>query len=195
VNIEVKTLFKGIFLINLVLIILTGATSADLFVTQTISRNKFTATTIDFSERDTANNNPNSVLFDVSGLVAEGFKVEGVRIKKDGRENFKYRIIVTKTIGNDLFCQSLQLSVLQNWQIKYQGSLLDFSLDSVIKENGLDDWIFYINLANNDINLTHKVCDFDFIFRTYRNDPDKLSGFWDEEILTNHISSGVWTLQ
>lgn len=178
----------------LVMVVITGATSADLFVTQIIGKNKFSATTLDFSQRDTANNGSVSVLFNISGFVANGFKIEGVRVKKDGRENFKYRMNFVKTLGDDLLCRSLQLTVLQNWQIKYQGNLADFFLDSNIKENGLDDWIFYINLARNEIELMNKICDFNFVFKTYRLDPQKTEGFWDEEILTNHITSGVWTL-
>lgn len=194
-KIESKTLLKVIFFIILVLTVITGATSADLFVTQIIGNNKFSATTLDFSNRDTATNDSASVLFNVSGFVTSGFKVQGVRVKKDGKENFRYRMQFAKTLGSDLLCQSLQLTVLKSWQIRYQGNLSDFFLDSEIRENGFDDWIFSINLVRNEIELTNKTCDFNFVFKTYRLDPQETPGFWDEEILTNHISSGVWAMQ
>lgn len=193
-KIEPKTLFKSLFFMILVLTVITGATSADLFVTKIIGNNKFSATTLDFSNRDTATNGFTSVLFNISGFVTSGFEVKGVRMKKDGKEDFEYKINFVKSLGDDSLCQALQLTVLQNWQIKYQGNLSDFTLNSNIKENGFDDWVFYINLARNEIELTNKICDFNFVFKTFRADPQKTVGFWDEEILTNHIASGTWTM-
>lgn len=191
-KVETKTLFKAIFLIILALVAFTRATSADLFVAKIIDNNKFSATTLDFSQRDTATNNPTSTLFNVSGFTAGGFKVNGVRIKKDGKKDFNYQIKTIKTLGDDYLCDMLQLTVLQDWQIKYQGSLTGLSLNSSIKDNGLDDWVFYIKLENNEINLVNKVCDFNFVFRTFRDSPESNLGFWDEEILTNHIATTIW---
>lgn len=180
-------------MIFLVLTITTGTTSADLYDTQIISGNKFSATTLAFSHRDTANNSATSSLFNITGLIPGGFKVEGVRIHKDGKMSFKYRIKNVKTTGDDNFCGSLNLTVLKNWQTKYNGRLSDFILDADIGGNDIDDWIFYINLPNNDTVLINKTCDFNFVFRTWKNNPDETKGFFDQEILTNHITSGVWS--
>ena len=191
-TIEAKSLFKGIFLIILALVVFTGATSADLFDTEIVTDNKLTATTLDFSQRDTANENFNSQLFNITGLVSGGFQVEGVRVKKDGLLDFNYKITTVKTAGDDLFCSALELTVVQNWQIKYQGRAMDFQINSTIQPNGLDDWLFYLNLVHNEVSLTNKVCDFNFIFRSLKINEGGTSMFFDEEILLNHVSSGLW---
>jgi len=193
VKIEIKTLFKWLFLIILVLVFSTGATSADLFVTKIASGNQLKTTTLDISQRDTATNVPSSVLFNISGLIPSGFKVETVRFKKDGKMGSKYHLSTIQTSGDNQLCNALQLMALQNWQaVRYQGKLLDFVQDSVIGESGFDDWIFSLSLSNNEVSITNKVCDFNLIFSTYRNDPSDHSGFYDEEVLTNHITSGTW---
>lgn len=191
-TIEAKTVFKGVFLTILALVVFTGATSADLFDTEIVSDNRFSATTLDFSHRDTANGNSNSQLFNITGLITGGFQVEGVRVKKDGLLDFNYKVIAVKTAGDELFCQALELTVLQNWQIKYQGKLIDLQLNSTIKPNGLDDWIFYLNLTHNEVSLTNKMCDFNVIFRSLKESQGGIGVFTDEEILLNHVSSGTW---
>ena len=187
---NVRPAFKGIFILLLVLTICTGTTSADLYDTEIIQGNKFSATTLAFSHRDTANNSPTSSLFNITGILPGGFKVEGVRIQKDGNMTFKYQAKTVKTAGEDNFCGSLELTVLKDWKIKYNGKLTDFVMDSNMEEGKIDDWIFYIMLPNNDSGLINKTCDFNFVFRTYRNIPEETKGFFDQEIMTNHITSG-----
>lgn len=192
--VNLRTFFKAIFFLLLIVIIFSGVTSADIFDTEIIGNHKFSATTLDFSLVDTASNLPSSTLFNVSGLIPSGFEVIGVRTKKEGKTDFNYRIKTVKTAGSDNFCKALQLTVLQNWQIRYQGDLLPFSLDSNIKNNGLDDWIFYLVFFNNDKELINNVCDFNFVFNTYREGTPKDNGLFDEEIYFNHVSSGVWSV-
>lgn len=192
-KISAKVTFKGIFLLLLVLTITTGTTSADLYDTQIVQGNKFSATTLAFSNRDTANNSPTSTLFNITGIIPGGFKIDGVRIYKDGKMSFKYRIKTVKTAGDDIFCQSLNITVLKNWQTKYTGKLGDFVLDSDMAENDIDDWIFYINLPHNGTDVVNKTCDFNFVFRTWKNEPEESKGFFDQEFLTNHVTSSSWS--
>lgn len=191
-NFEAKSFFKGVFLLILALVLFTGVTSADLFDTEMVTGNRLTATTLDFSQRDSANGNYSSQLFNITGLIANGFQVEGVRVKKDGKLDFNYKIRVEKTAGDDLFCSALDLTVLQNWQIKYQGRLIDFQANSTIQPNGLDDWIFYLKLNYNENSLTNKICDFNLVFHSLKINEGGTSVFSDEEILANHVSSGMW---
>jgi len=194
VTIDAKGLFKGIFMIILVLTVYTGATSSDLFDTQIIGGNRFSTTTLDFSHRDTANNQPVATLFNITGMIPSGFRVEGVRVKKDGKMGFRYKVSTVKTNGVDNFCRALELTVLQDWQIKYQGNLLDFSYDSDMRDKKIDDFIYYIKLTSNDVNLVNNSCDFNFVFKTWRVSPDEQGGFSDQEILNNHITSGFWAV-
>jgi len=192
VKINVRVIFKGTFILLLILTIFTGATSADLYDTEVVQGNKFSATTLAFSHRDTANNSPTSSLFNITGIIPGGFKVEGTRIQKDGKMSFKYRVKTVKTAGDDNFCGSLKLTVLKNWEIKYNDWLPNFVMDSNMGENKIDDWIFYITLPDNSAGLINKTCDFNFVFRTWRNEPEETKGFFDQEILTNHLTSGSW---
>ena len=189
-----KVLFKGIFLIILGLTIFTGATSSDMYDTQIIEGNRFSTTTLDFSQRDTSNNQPVSTLFNLTGIIPGGFKVEGVRVKKDGKMGFRYKISTVKTAGNDNFCEALELTILQDWQIKYQGSLLDFSYNSDMRDKKTDDFIYYVKLTDNNVSLVNTSCDFNFVFKTWKVDPDEQGGFFDQEILNNHITSGFWAI-
>lgn len=179
-------LFISLFLIK------TDYTDADLVDEETVINNRFTATTLAFSQRHTANNIRLGSLFNVSGFQPEGFDLEAVRIKKDGETDFKYRIKTIKKSGDDNFCNSLNLEVLQNWQIKYQENLLNLVLDNTIPSNGRDDWVFYIGLDNDDPSLKNKTCEFDLDFKTWRNNPEEESGFWDQRLLNNIIISGNW---
>jgi hypothetical protein len=184
------TLFS-IILISFFLI-KTEKTSADLYAERVVRSNNFTATTLSFSTRHTANNAQVSFLFNSNGFQPEGFDLKAVRIKKDGKMDFKYRLKYIKKSGDDDLCNQLNLTVIQNWQQKYQGRLSLFSLDSNIPASGKQDWIFYISLDDNQDFLKNKVCEFDFYFKTWRDNPDDKKGFYAQRSLPNYISSGNW---
>ena len=192
--IEARVLFKIVFMIILALTVYTGATSSDMFDSQVIEGNRFSTTTLDFSQQDTANNQPVSVLFNVTAIIPDGFRVEGVRVKNDGKMGFKYKVKTLQTSGDESLCSALQLTVLQEWQIKYQGNLLDFSYDSDLSSQKIDDFIYYLKLTSSSDSLKNKSCDFNFVFRSWKVYPDETGGFFDQEILTNHISSGTWVV-
>lgn len=180
------TIFFGYFLIK------TNLTSADLYAQRVVKKNSLTATTLSFSTRHTANNRYLNFLFNTNDFQPQGFDLEAIRIKKDGKLSFKYRLKYQKKAGDDDLCSNLNLTVLQNWQQKYQGRLSSFSLDSVLPASGREEWIFYISLDDDNNLLKNKVCQFDFYFKTYRDDPGSKKGFYAERSLPNYISSGNW---
>lgn len=179
-------IFFGYFLIK------TNFTSADLYAQRIVKKNSLTATTLSFSTRHTANNRYLNFFFNTNEIQPEGFDLAAVRIKKDGKLSFKYRLKYIKKGGDEDLCQNLNLIVLQNWQQKYQGKLANFSLDSTLPSSGKEEWIFYLILDDNDSNLKNKVCQFDFYFKTYRDDPESKKGFYAERTLPNYVSSGSW---
>lgn len=192
VKIEAISLVKIIFIPFLVLLVFTGATDADLFDQERINNNSWQAVTLDFSQRNTANNNMISLLFNTSGLLPDGFQVKAVRVKKDGQLDFNYRISIEKTAGYDPFCNSLKIVAMKDWQKEYQGNLVSFFLDDQMSDEGKRDWIFFIGLENNDADLKNKVCDFNLIFSSWRGEPGNSQGLHDQEVLANHIVAGVW---
>ena len=180
-------LFISLFLIY------TDRTDADLVAERTVKNNKFTATTLSFSQRHTANNSHILMLFRTMGIQPDGFDVGAVRIKKDGKLNFKYHMKTVKVNGDDGFCQALNIQVMQKGVFKYQGKLVDLSLDSNVDNSNPQNWIFFISLDDDSTSLQNKNCEFNFDFKTWRNTPDQnLGGFYAQRLLHNNISSGNW---
>ena len=180
------------FFFMMSIILFSGATDADISDSEVATGNIFTATTLDITQNQTSNNLPVSSLFNVTSLIPGGFEIRTVRIKKAGKMDFNYRITASQTVGDDNFCQSLVIVLLQDWQIKYEGEIFELSLDDRINENGIDDWVVLVKLDNNNQALTEKECQFDIIFNTWKNDPYETNGFHDEEVITNRITSGNW---
>ena len=187
-----NTGLRIVFFFTMFILLFSSATDADISDSEISTGNIFTATTLDFTQNQTSNNSPISLLFNVTGLIPGGFDIKAVRTKKEGKMDFNYRITSLKTAGDDNFCQSLTLVLLQEWQIKYEGTINNLLLDDYINESGIDDWIILVKLDSNNQNLSMKECQFDFIFKTWKTDPYEINGFYDEEILTNRVTSGSW---
>ncbi len=170
----------------------THYTDADLVAERIVKTNKLSATTLSFSLQHSANFNQLGMLFNTPGFQPGGFDIRGLRIKKDGKMNFKYRLKTIKKSGDDDFCAALDLQVIQNWQVKYQGRLLDLNLSATIPSVGSDHWIVYLSLDSNQVQLKNKTCDFDLDFKTWRTAPEEKTGFWAQRIINSSISSGYW---
>ncbi len=177
-------IFLGYFLIN------TSNTSADLFDEDIVHSNKIKATTLDLSQRNTANNNKTSSLFSIYDMKPGGFDVRAVRIKKDGKMNFKYRFKTDITPGNNL-CDNLDAEVWKGRDVVYNGPLKELRLDQTINQQ--DNWIIFLELNKDSADLKNKTCNFNFVFKTWvNNDPDLKKGFWDEEKLNNNVTTENW---
>lgn len=189
-----KTKIIFIFLLFLANFLLrTKTTSADIFAERLIRNNVLSASTLSFSERHTANNNEISSLFNTNGIQPSGFDVKAVRLKKEGKLDFKYHLKTVKTGGDEAACQSLSLQVLLKGQEKYRGPLMLLSFDSSLKDIERDDLVFFISLEEGHTSIINKLCDFDFVINTYRNSPDESPiGFYAKKHLTNSISLGAW---
>lgn len=177
-----KSLPKIAVLFIALLLYFTEATDADLVDKTVISGNTYKATTLDFSNRSTVSNGQKGFLFNTNGLVSGGFDVQSVRIKKDGELNFKYSVAVYNTSGNSDLCSALVIKVFKDWDVIYNGSLLDLRLDQEIGEGGVDDYIFVVALDSASLELSNKQCNFDIKFVTQSE-----GVFSDEEILQNQV--------
>ena len=181
-----------VFFFTVIILLTTGATDADISDSEVATGNIFTATTLDFNQNQTSNNQPMTQLLNTSGLIPGGFDVRSFRIKKEGKMDFHYRMTGIKTAGDDGFCQTLTIFLVQDWEIKFQGILSNLLLDDLINESGTDDWIILVKLDSSNQALVLKECQFDIKISTWKADPSETNGFYDEEILNNRVSSGSW---
>lgn len=178
------TLLIGLFLIN------TSYTDADLFAQRTVNQNRFSMSTLSFLSRNTATNQDQSRLFDINGIVPGGFAVDSFRIKNDGKLNFNYRLKGSMVGGDNLFCQSLQLVLIRD-KNQVQSSLVDLVYDSSIGTNESQDWVVYVKFDNHDLVLRNKICQFDLVLRSWRNDPNSTGGIFAQKQLSSFISSTI----
>lgn len=181
---------RFLFAFIVILTLFTDTTSADISDEETISDNIFRATTLDFSNRSTINSTPSVILFRTTGLIAGGFDVASVRVKKDGRINFPYHLSVQAPPDSPL-CQSLELKVIKDNKFIYQDKLVGLDLDQSLSDQ-TDDYIFILSLPSDTNSLSNQTCQFDFVFVSSRSGQSTPAGFSDEERVTNFISTGSW---
>ncbi len=177
---------KLLLLLIGVSLISTRYTSADLSDVEKIRDNYLRATTLNFSNRQTANELQTSELFNISGLIANGFEVESVRIKQEGELKFTYQIEAADFSGSEDLCQALQVKVFDDWSQVYAGSLTELNLESAVSDPGYDDLVFVLSLADA-AGLDNKSCNFNVKINTVSVD----HGFSDEEVLQNQVSTAA----
>ncbi len=183
----VSVMLMGVFLVN------TGATDADIFAERNVRSNKFSATVMNFFAKSTINNSATSDLYKTVGILPGGYDFSAVKIKRDGNANLKYHFKVVKTNGDETLCNNLNLQILKrDLTTVSSGGLMNSSVDSQITSDNPEDWIFLLSLDQNDSALAGKVCQFDFDFKTYRNNPSEQGGIFAQRTIANMVSSGSW---
>lgn len=186
-SVLISLILLGVFLIN------TQYTDADIFAERSVTKNKFSAKTLNFFARNTVNNSATNYLYKTLDILPGGYDLAAVKIKRDGNVNFKYHLKVTKTNGEDELCNNLNLQVLKrNFTQIFSDKLINLAIDSQINNDNPEDWIFFLSFDQNDIALKNKICEFNFDFKTYRNDPNEQGGIFAQRIITNIVSSGNW---
>ena len=161
------------------------STSADLSDKESSVGNTMRATTLAFSTRNSFNEGIISQSFSTYGLVANGFDLRAIRIKKEGELTTPYNLSAQKTSGDDSVCSALKISVMQNNQFIYRGDMASLNLNSNINDNP-DDWIIFIALSDYNDSLKNKMCNFNFNFTSHLN--GKENGFSDFHFIANNIT-------
>ena len=176
----------------MVLLATARFTDADFLDREDLLNNVFQALTLDFSNLDTANLNEKSLLFNIYGLQPTGFALESVRIKQQAELGFTYQTTVEQTLGNPALCQALQLRVMRDWQVLYEGSLLSFSYSStLISDNEWQDLVFVLSLPDQaPLDLANQNCGFNIYVTTLSGEDG--SPFSDQEVLTSQVQTGSW---
>lgn len=191
-NIRIKSSF--VFLMTLgVFLISTQYTDADIFAERNIKKNKFSVTVLNFYARTTFNNTEVDYLYKTAGMLPGGYDLGAVKIKRDGSVQFKYSLKTVKNNGDDILCNSLNIQVLKkNLMQIFSGKLMNLSINSEIIDDNPEDWIFLISMDQSDDSLRNKICEFNFNFKTYRDNPNEKGGIFAQRIIGNMVSSGGW---
>ncbi len=185
--------FSWFFLLLYIFLLNSQFTDADIFAERIVEQNTLRAITLDFSTRETFSHNLNTKLFNSFGFLPNGFDVASILIKNDSISSFKYHLKAEKMSGHDELCDNLELKIFdRNFKNIYQGKLLNLSLNSEIKENDNQAYIFFISLNRDDSIIQSKICEFNFDFKTYRQNINEEGGIFAQRKLNNVITSGSW---
>ncbi len=176
-----------------VFLITTQYTDADLSAERIVSQNKLVSIVINLFSQNTASNIPLTNLFRTTSLRPGGFDLGSIRIQNDGRSTIKYAFKTVKVNGDEVFCRGLKLRALhRDFSTKFDGSLLDFTFSSTVVDKTPEDLIFVISLDDNAAQFKNKLCEFNFVVRSYRNSPNETGGGFAERKINNIVSSGSW---
>jgi len=184
-----KTWIKLFVLLFGIFMVTTKVTDADLLDMESIVDNYFRSTTLDFSNRQTANNYQLSTLFNVVGMIPGGFQVESLRVNNDGEMDIDYQITSLFNLGDNNLCEVLDVKVMNDFKVIYDGKLKDLTLSSRTQSEVHDDLVLFLYLNSSDTALTNKTCNFNVVIQSVVEN----TGFVDEEIIQNQVSSGTWT--
>jgi hypothetical protein len=183
-------MLRFLFLIFIFSLILINPTNADFVDKKTVKNNKFSATTLNFSQLKTTDNSDAENLFNINGILPGGYQVNTLRVKNQGETNLNYSLTFEKISGDDNFCRQLEINLIKDGQSKYQGNLVDLNLDNILdKDQNFSDWLVYLKLKDNYLSSKSEVCDFYLNINGFSNNQNQTSGFKYKRIILNHISS------
>lgn len=158
-----------------------------------VRNNNFTTISLDFFTKASYNSNQLTNLFHTLGIQPGGFDLGAVKLNASAGDGFKYHAKTVVVNGDPLFCESLKVEVYdRKFNEKFSGRLVDFSLDSQVEKGETKDFIFLVSLDNNQESIKNKICEFNFDFKTYRDNPGEEGGIFAQRKVENIISSGNW---
>ena len=175
-----------IFFLGFLSLTFTKVTAADMSTTKTVAQNEWSVTTLAISSRDTASDQSTNVLFNISGLKPSGYQVRSVRVQNDGAMNTNYILSAEVTGGDKALCDNLEIKILKDWQVKYDGNLINLGISGQVVSLLNEDWVMVVGLNNKDKNLIDKTCIFNLWFKTNTN------GLSDKKKVESTVSSGTW---
>lgn len=173
----------------LITLFFSGSTDADLYVNKSVPSNVWAATTLDFSNNDTTNNQETHSLFNISGMLPGGFQVKSVRIKNQGKMKFSYWITSNYQSGDKVLFDNLKIRLMKNWLVIYEGLLNSVNLEIANQVVDGEDWIVVLSLDNKDESVLLKEVNFDLVVKS--NNVEK-KGFYVEQRLVNNVTTGLW---
>lgn len=161
---------------------------------ETSTGNTYSAGTLDFSLSSPQNNfgpRPEVALDMMPGDSA----TREIIVRNEGSLDLQYHGRTEKILGDDDFCNGLQLIAKLNGEINYDGGLMDFnSLGLPLSFGSEDNW-FFIAYLPYESNFVNKVCQFKFVFEAWQDNIISYGdgGFDDTEEISSKLAS--WGLR
>lgn len=174
--------------LNWVGISAVGSTVAMFSDGETSHENAFVGGKIDFSlEAGEWEDSDRAV-----NMVPGESVVRSVTLHGDGSIPFQYIAHAVKLVGDDAFCDALELTASRDGLEIYNGSLFGLNVTPplVIGGDGDDDWIFSAKLPDDSPGFEEAECEFNFVFDGWQEGfADGSTGFSDEETLDNILET------
>ncbi len=143
-------------------------------------QNVFSASTLDFSWDSPVDFSPEVTPTTTASRT--------VNVQNDGILGFQYTIQTANATGS--LCGDLDLTADLDGSTVGTWSLTSFNYNAG-QFVAPEDWQFTATLTSDGPALENETCDFDFVF-----DGAQIggAGFYDQEIISNTITSGQWTV-
>jgi len=170
----------------------TKTTDADLFDSFTISNNIMTATTLDLSINDTATNRPQLFLFNINGLVPDGYQFSAVKLTNLGQVPQNVNLAIRPLANQNSLCTDLSLKIMNlGLERLYSGDLTQASVNTSISPEEQADLVMMLASKQTSLDPNKNICNFDIIFEG-RNQKNTSGGFFDEEIIQNYVQTSIY---
>ncbi|OHA09909.1 MAG: hypothetical protein A3A44_01585 [Candidatus Sungbacteria bacterium RIFCSPLOWO2_01_FULL_60_25] len=111
-----------------------------------------------------------------------------VSIFDNGTIGFQYTASLTKTAGDDAFCNALELEARQDGVARYIGPLMDFLAGPFVFA-APENWLFNVTLPAGVPDVAGMSCEFKFVFNGWQEGFAAPSGFHDEEEVENILEA------
>ena len=166
---------------------------------ETSENNSMETSTLDMEMRSpTEDFSPNVDLY-LEDTAERTIEIENVR-----ELGFLYSLEITGITGDTEFCEDLELEVYRDSTKLFNGTLGHFFLNLGGSDNyyflentdGTHEYLFSITIPDNDDpDLSDKSCDFDIEAVAWMENLGPYTGFWDEEVLSNSVSTSDWLME
>lgn len=133
-------------------------------------------------------------LIDLSGdfspeVTPDGVSTRDISVENNGSLDFQYTIKTGNAEGD--LCDNISLAVKRDGLlVPYIANLKDFNYNANQFFNP-DSWQFIATMTSDNPGLENQTCTFDIIFDGIQMDG---SGFTDQEVISNTIISGEWSI-
>ncbi len=178
-------IYKAIVFLSLLSLYYQPRTDADLIDQVTLPTNKWQASTLNLTQQNTIDGDSIIQYFHITRLQAQGFAVASFRLSNQGDSHPQYSINY-HPISGDL-CPYLQVKMLYQDKIVYQGPLEKLRLDQQIIDSSSSDWITIASLDSYPDLLSTYDCSFRFDISS--KSTNSSGNFTDSESLVSYISA------
>lgn len=177
----------------LFLLPVSEVTNANYLDTENSNGNLFSAASLDFSLRDSADGELSAPLFNIPDLSPEDSETKTIILRNDGSLDFRYSVGVEREASDEILCENLVVEVSKNEILQYSGDLLGLSINPAgVFESEENIWDYKLSLYDSSILYQGKECNFSFKFFGWQLDSDGSWGLTDTENISSVVVAGYW---